>query len=418
MSLFSDAIASMRPSRTARPRGDGHNWTLPTIRSGRIDLVADLTASYAQIYHTQPWVNAGTNKLVRQVGMLPLKAYEREGPDRERLYDGELHRLMTRPFTAGTPTYWKQHLMGSTIVWGNAIFVKMGVSSPEDVPDELFPAPAIGWSLGENNTYVWTSEKGEQFPFERWKIIHFMHWDTAQNGFGVSAYEPLRRTLAIEDAATRFSIAAFKNGVNPASVVQTDQKLDQDVLKRLKASIQNLYGGVDKAFRLAVLEQGLDWKPLTHNLQESALLDHRKLTREEVAAVLDVPQPTMGILENANFASVRELHQMLYQDSLGPPLRMIEETLKRDLIDPIPEFAGQYVEFDLGMILRGDINQRSIAYQRFISAGVYTPNECRALENLPRSENPAADEIHIPLNLSPNAAVAEADDQVDEGDET
>jgi hypothetical protein len=49
---------------------------------------------------------------------------------------------------------------------------------------------------------------------------------------------------------------------------------------------------------------------------------------------------------------------------------------------------------------------------------VYTPNECRALENLPRSENPAADEIHIPLNLSPNAAVAEADDQVDEGDET
>lgn len=418
MTLFADALASIRPSGTARPRRDGYNWSSPTVRRGSIDLVADLQASYAEIYHSQPWVNAATNKLVRTIGMLPLKAYEREGPDRGRLFEGELHRLMTRPFEAGTPTYWKQHLAGSSLVWGNAIYVKIGIESSTDIPDELFPAPSIGWSLGENNTYVWTAPTGEMFPFPRWQIIHFHHWDTDQNGFGISAYEPLRRTLAVEDAATRFSIAAFKNGVNPASVVRTDQTLKEEPLKRLRASIENLYGSVDKAFRIAILDNGLDWKPLTHNLEEAALLDHRKLTREEVAGVIDVPQPTIGILENANFASVRELHQMLYQDSLGPPLRMIEETLKRDLIDHIPQFAEQYVEFDLGMILRGDINSRSIAYQRFISAGIYTPNELRALENLPRSEQPEADQIHIPMNLSPNSAVSSAEDQPDEGDET
>lgn len=416
MSLFTDAVSSLRAPGQARPRATGFNWSLPTIRAGRIDLVDELVASYAQIYHTQPWVHAAVNKSSRTVGMLPLKAYEREGPDRERLFEGPLRRLMARPFHSGTPSYWKQHGIGSTLIWGNGIFVKIGATARDEIPDELFPAPAVGWSLGENDTYVWTDpDTGRQYPFERWKIIHLKHWDVDQNGFGRSALEPLRRTLAIEDAATRLGVAAFKNAVAPASVFTTDHTLDEPVLKRLRGNIENLYGSVDKAFRVAILEKGLKWEPFRHNLNDAAVLDHRKLTREEVAAVIDVPQPNIGILENANFASLRELHLMLYQDSLGPPLKMFEETIQTEFIDMIPEFENQYVEFDLGAVLRGDITTRSIAYQRFISAGVYTPNEIRPLENLPPSDDPEADKLHFPSNLAPNAAVDGAGDQENGG---
>jgi HK97 family phage portal protein len=412
MSLFTDAVSSLRAPGQARPRAAGYSWTLPSIRAGRIDLVAELTASYAQIYEQQPWVHAAINKHARTVGMLPLKAYQREGPARERMYEGELHRLTKRPFGAGTPSYWKQHGIGSTILWGNGIYVKLGAETPEDIPDEIFPAPAIGWSLGENETYVWTDpDTGNQYPFERWKIIHLKHWSPQQNGFGVSALEPLRRTLAIEDAATRLGVAAFKNAVAPASVFTTDQTLDDTILKRLRGNIENLYGNVDKAFRVAILEKGLKWEPFRHNLNDAAVLDHRKLTREEVAAVIDVPQPNIGILENANFASLRELHLMLYQDSLGPPLKMFEETIMTEFVSMIPEFEDQYVEFDLGAILRGDITTRSIAYQRLTSAGIYTSNELRPYENLPPSDDPEADKLHFPSNLSPNAAVDGATDQ-------
>lgn len=414
MSLFTDAIASLRPARDASPRRDGYNWSLPTVRAGSIDLVAELTASYEQIYHSQPWVAAAVNKLSRSVGMLPLKTYIRgEGRNREQVYDNDLAKLLREPFHGGTPSYWKQHVVGSTAVWGNGLLVKLGADDRTDVPDELFPAPAVGWSLGENDTYVWTSPHGEMFPFPRWQIIHFKYWDTAQNGFGASPLETLRRTLAIEDAATRFGVAAFKNGVRPASVLRSDNELSESVIKRLRANIENLYGNVDRAFRVAILEQGLDWKPLSHNLNDAAVINHRKLTREEAAAVYDVPQPTIGILENANFASVNELHQMYYQDTMGPWLRMFEETLTVEFIDMIPQFDGMFIEFDMGMILRGNINTRSIAYQRFISSGIMTPNEVRALENLPPSPNPLADDIHIPANLSPNPAVAGAMDQVD-----
>lgn len=417
MSLFSDAIANIRFPQ-ARPRfGDSFSWSLPLVRRGSVDLVADLTASYADIYHQQPWVYASVNKLARGVGMLPLKAYQRgDGQDRERIFDGPLPDLAGKPFGAGTPSYWKQHVVGSTILWGNAFVIKLGANGPNDAPDELFPAPAIGWSVGEDDTYVWTSSSGKQVPFPRWQVIHFRYWDTDVNGFGVSALEPLRRTLAIEDAASRLGVAAFKNAARPASIVRTDNELSDTVLSRLRANLESIYGSVDQAFRVAILEQGLDWKPLSHNLNESAVIDHRKLTREEVAAVIDVPQPSIGILDESNFASITALHQILYQDSFGPWLRMIEETMKVEFIDQIPQMAGQFLEFDMNMVLRGDIATRSTAYQRFYTGRVMTPNELRALENLPPiTDDPTADQLYIAPG-SPGEAVTSPDPAVGEGE--
>jgi hypothetical protein len=51
-------------------------------------------------------------------------------------------------------------------------------------------------------------------------------------------------------------------------------------------------------------------------------------------------------------------------------------------------------------VLKGNIEQQTAAYQAGITGGWLTPNEVRRLENLPPSDTPGADELHIPLNLS------------------
>src|SRR5688500_639749 len=109
MSPFAEAIASLRHTRVGSPRRDAFTWYAETGRCS-IDLVTDQTASYAEIYHTQPWVHAAVNKLMRSVGMLPLKTYNRnDAGQRAGRFDGPLVELMHRPFRAGTPSYWKQH---------------------------------------------------------------------------------------------------------------------------------------------------------------------------------------------------------------------------------------------------------------------------------------------------------------------
>jgi phage portal protein BeeE len=40
---------------------------------------------------------------------------------------------------------------------------------------------------------------------------------------GLAPLEPLRMTLAIEDAAQRLGVASFQNGARPSGVIRTDQ---------------------------------------------------------------------------------------------------------------------------------------------------------------------------------------------------
>jgi HK97 family phage portal protein len=401
--LFTDAIANLRGKPIPAP-ANAADWTssLSFLREGSIDLADGLTASYKAIYQRQPWVYAAVNKLARSVARMPLKAYERDDAEKRRSFDGRLSDLMHQPYRGGTPFGLKERIVKNTAIYGNAIVVKLGPDDPDAPPDELFPAPATGWSLGEGDYYIWTSKAGDRYPFERRKIIHFRFWDLDETGFGMSMLEPLRMTLAIEDAAQRLGVSAFKMP-RPGSVLKTDQKLKPEAAAALKANIQAVHGTVDNAFKVAVLEQGLEWAPWpSTNMTESAVVDHRKLTREEVAAVFDVPQPTIGMLDEANFASVDMLHTMLYQDSLGPWVTMIEETLQAEFVNMIPAFAGQFVEFDLNAVLRGDISSRYRAYSTAISAGFKTPDEIRALENdAPMADQqPEAGMLHFPLNQS------------------
>lgn len=418
MGLFTDALGNLRRPAPVAPRSMGLNGINPMTLNGTVELVNGLSTSYYGLYKSQPWVYAAVNKLARSVARMPLKPYQRDGLQRERLFEGELARLMKSPYYRGTPFHWKERAVKNVATYGNHIVVKLGANSEDDVPDELMPAPPIGWSLGENDTYVWQSQSGERYPFPRWQIIHYRFFELDEEGFGLSMLEPLRRTLAIEDAASRLSQAMFNNSARPSGVLKTDQTLTTEVIDRLRANIERLHGGVDKAFKLAILEQGLDWVPMGHSLMDAGVLEHRKLTREEVAAVLDVPQPTIGILDEANFASVDMLQQMLYQNTLAPWVSMIEETTQVEFVDLIPEFENQFVEFDLNAVLRGDIRSRYRAYATALSSGFKTPNEIRALENDPPMDQPGADELHFPLNQSGavGAQVAEDTGQPDDAE--
>lgn len=416
MPLFTDAVASLR-NRTVAPRVDPW-WPVTPITAGSVTLSGGLSASYRDIYRTQPWVYAATTVISRGMMRMPLKAYTRNpSGDRERLTTGPLATLARRPVPGMAWSKYAERLAKNVAIYGNHIVVKMGAEDDASVPSELFPAPPVGWELGAGNTYVWTAPNGDRYPFERWRILHYCFWDLDENGFGMSPLEPLRRTLATEDAAQRYSTAAFDNGARPSSVLTTDQTIKgEDNIKRLKQELSAIHGGVDNAFKLAVLQFGLKWEsPPSANLEEAALVPHRELTQEEVAAAYQIPQPMLGILRNANFASIDMLHTILYQDSLGPWAVMIEDTTQVELVDGTPGFEGQFVEVDMNGVMRGDLLSRVRAYSTMIQTGQKSINEVRALENDPPSTQPEATQLLIPKNLAGAAGATSATDQGNQG---
>lgn len=399
---FLESIANLRGRRVDAPivTSDLASWH--AMLGGSIQLADGLTASYRDIYRSQPWVWAAVNMFARGMMRMPVKTYRRDGDEKERVTDGNLYRLTERrPSYAMTASKHRHAITKQVAIYGNSIVVKLGMDEPIDTPDERIVAPAVGWTVGTDNTYVWTNpQNGERYPFERWRIEHYCFWDTDENGFGVSPLEPLRVTLANDDAARRYGLASFRNGAKIGSILQTDQTLKPETAQALKAELMAVHGDVDNAFKTAVFQQGLTFATVQTDLAKSAVVPHRELTPVEVAAVYGIPASMIGWTKDANFASIDMFHTMLYQDSLGPWVVMFEETLQADLVEPAREFDGLFVEVDMNAVLRGDERTRYRNYATGITTGFLTPAEVRNFENLPPVDQPEANVLHFPTNLS------------------
>jgi hypothetical protein len=68
------------------------------------------------------------------------------------------------------------------------------------------------------------------------------------------------------------------------------------------------------------------------------------------------------------------------------------------VIDGEPEFEGQFVEFDLAEVLRGDPLKEATALKTQLQTGLLTINEARQIRNLPRIDHPDCDRPMIPAN--------------------
>jgi len=361
------------------------------------------TISYQRLYETQQWVAIAINKLARQIARLPLKIYEEDSQgDRVRVRDHSLESLLSNPYPRCSPATLKQKIGFPMLLHGNSLIGKVRPARGAP-PENLIP---LDWRFltpeydpGHPVDY-WTLEyRGNRKYVAPEEVVHFA-WDAGNGDIGISPLSQLQTTLRIEDAAQRYGSSSFDNGARPsgALVAPEDAELDSDERAELREELRQAHEGVDNAFRVLLLSGGLKWEGFSHTAVEAELIEQRKLNREEVAAVYDIPPPLIGILDHATYSNVAEMHRMLYMTVLGPWLTLIEETLQAQLIAPEPAWEGLFVEFDLSEVLKGDTKERVEALKTGISTGLYTINEARKIENLPRIDNDVCDQPLIPVN--------------------
>lgn len=378
--------------------------TVQTTPGLSIPLTGNLTAAYDQLYRSQPWVWIVVNKIARGISRLPLKVYLRDeaNDSRERVRTTDLAQLIRRPQPRRSTRSLVEAWVGSTAVYGNALTAKIRPSAGS-TPSALVP---LDWRRvtaiadGDSNEIIawrYQMRSGGHLTLLPSECIHFAWW--GPDGLGISPLEPLRMTLLAEDAAQRYSASSFDSGVRPSGALVTEADLTAQQRADLRTEIQDAYAGPDKAGRLLLLDGGLKWESIQQSAADAQLIEHRRLARDEVAAVYDVPPPAVQILDRATFSNVTEQHRMLYQDTYGPWMGLIEQELDAQLIDEEPAYDGEFLEFETGEVLRPDLKARSEAYAKLLA--VLTPNEVRALENRPAIKSPYADAVYLPLANRP-----------------
>jgi HK97 family phage portal protein len=393
----------------------GHNAIArPSVPFGMwgassLSLIDGRAISFTEIFRTQPIVAAAINVFSRQISRLPLKVYSKNSQnERERVTKHPLVDLLGNPAPRCGATQLKQWIAQPILLHGNSTLLASR-ARPGQPPNRLWP---LDWR------YMWAHfDKGE--PIRFWQTTEFgtvkhldpedvvhLRWEAPDGPIGISPLEQLGVTVRIERSAQEYQESYLRQGARPPSAITmpaVDGKapgviLDKDLRKEMREDLEAAYAGSQNAGRPALLPGGFDWKTIAHTAHEAELIEQRKLSREEVASVYEVPQPLVGILDHATYSNVAELHRMLYTTVLGPWLTLIEESIKAQIIDTEPAFQGLFVEFDLAEVLKGDKVKEINALKIAVMSGLMTINEARAVLNLPAFPHQWCNEPLIPAN--------------------
>ncbi|RAZ34830.1 phage portal protein [Microbacterium sp. SMR1] len=149
---------------------------------------------------------------------------------------------------------------------------------------------------------------------------------------------------------------------------------------------------------------GFKLVPFTLSPEDAQWLESRKYNTTDIARLFGVPASLMLAVLDGNAQSYQNVSQELtgwVKFGLAQYTTEIEEALSRALP------RGQRVRFNFEALLRGDTAERYAAHESALRAGWMTPDEVRAIENLPPLPKPEPAPAPAPEVVEPEAPETE-----------
>ncbi|CAM2958342.1 phage portal protein [Corynebacterium jeikeium] len=187
--------------------------------------------------------------------------------------------------------------------------------------------------------------------------------------------------MATEDYGASF----FANGAAPGGVLEHPGTIKDP--SRVRESWQQTFGGARNANKVAVLEEGMKYTPISVSPEQAQFLETRKFQINEIARIFRIPPHMVGDLEKSSFSNIEQQSLEFVKYTLDPWVIRWEQALTKTLLSP-REKPSVFVKFNLEGLLRGDYVSRMNGYAVARQNGWMSANDIRALENLDRI-NPA-----------------------------
>lgn len=344
------------------------------------------------------------------IGTLPIGVYFKNAKgDREDYSEHGLYTLLHDSPNAdmSAAEFWEA-IVASLCLWGNGYAEKIYNVTGDLIALNFLRPDWMSAARNANGVRIYTyndPHTGSRIYTED-HLFHVRGFGVGHD-LGLSPIGVARLSIAASFSADTAARSSLERGVRGSGFLVVPGKPTETQRKGLREAYLEPITGPSASAAGAVLEQGMDWKPIvgipSTDLQ---MLETRAFNVEEICRWFRVPPFMIGHSEKSTSWGTGLEQQTIgfLTYALRPYLTRIEQAIKKQLLKPA-ERANVYAEVNLDGLLRADSAGRAALYASASQNGWMSRNEIRAKENLP--PDPDGDKLTVQSNLVPLSKLGE-----------
>lgn len=333
------------------------------------------------------------------VASLPLFLYERlEAGGKRKATSVPLNRILhQQPNPWQTAMEFREQMTALYLIYGQSFAeIKPGING---AVQELWPLHPSRMTVSrlENGTlrYAYKEPNGMQTVYAQNQMLH-LRWLSTDGINGLQPVSLCRNAIGLAQALEQHGSTYFGNGARPGIVLESENPIPVEAAERLREQWERMHRGSDRAFRTAVMPNGVKVKELSGSNESAQFLETRRFQIEEIARAFRIPQHLIGELTKSSFNNIEVQSNEFVVYCLLPHLRRWEAAISRDLI---ADDEIYFAEHSVTGLLRGDSQSRANYYREMANLGVLSINEIRELENL-NPIGPEGDQRFMQMNMT------------------
>ena len=332
--------------------------------------------------------------LAESIAGLPLHVYRYKDQGKEMVTSHPLYPLLhDEPNPEMTSFIFRETLMEHLLLYGNAYaqIIRDGLGRVKWLYPLLPDRMDVSRDKDGQLVYTYTryldefggKQRYEQVTLRPDQVLHIpgLGYD------GLIGYSPIamaKNAIGMSMAAEEFGSTFFANGATPSGLLEHPGVVKDP--EKLRQSWHAQFSGKN-SHNVAVLEEGMTYKPMSISPNEAQFLETRKFQIDEIARIFRVPPHMVGDLEKSSFSNIEQQSLEFVKYTLNPWVIRWEQAMHKALLLP-SEKQYYFIKFNVDGLLRGDYQSRMNGYAVGRQNGWLSANDIREMENL----NPISEE--------------------------
>lgn len=326
-----------------------------------------------------------------------------------------LNRLLwERPNEAMTAYDFNRLLMCNELFRGNAYAWSWRDGSTGHIKERIpLPPDYVTQTYVEGKRwYVFVHPvSGETFWLRPEDVTHYKAY--SEDGFtGISVLHRASLTLDTARAAQAYENATWRNNGQPSGILTTDTDLGGDIevtladgskvlvdpKEQLRKSWEAVHSGPGNAFRVAVLDMGLKYQPISMTNADAQFVESNEVRVADICRFFGMPLHLAYAGKQSYASNEQNGIEFVTYTLLGYDTQWRQEDTWKLLL-PSERAAGQRIGRNMKVFLKGDTAAQTNHYRSMRETGAYSVNDILALEDLPAV--PGGDVRYASWNYGP-----------------